>query len=176
MRSLLAKDPHPEANISTSVQLDQEIHQLSNSSGETEELVDTSSEKTPINSDVLQLVASFQKMRTEEQRLLELKQQILTRQHDLQDKLLKEMEKMKLTITNLTSEIPELQNKTKKLGEALGIDSYTKDQVPKTNPPKETLPECVGLLKCPKPEKCDSHESCLKSYVAAEIRNEIPKL
>ena len=119
-------------------------------------------------------------MRAEEQRLVELKQQILIKQQDLQNILVKEMEKMKAKIANLSSEIPDLQNKTQKLGEALSIDNSSKDLLPKMNSPTlskedEALPECVGLINCAKPEKCQNYDSCLKNYVAAEIRNEVSK-
>jgi hypothetical protein len=91
------------------------------------------------------------------------------------------MEKMKTTIANLSSEIPELQNKTQKLGEALGVNNSNQDLLPKTNSQTpitkgiETLPDCVGLINCSKPEKCQNYDSCLKNYVAAEIRNEVSK-
>jgi hypothetical protein len=78
-------------------------------------------EKLSSDSDVSELLTSFQKMRLEEQRLLETKQQLLSKQNDLRNKLLKEIEKTKEAIANLTSELPDLQNKTKLLGEALDI-------------------------------------------------------
>jgi hypothetical protein len=82
------------------------------------------SEELPNTPDILDLVESFQKVRTEEQRLLEIKQQILAKQHDLQNKIVKEIEKKKATIANLTSEIPDLQNRIKNLRQALGVDIY----------------------------------------------------
>jgi len=82
----------------------------------------------------------------------------------------------------LASEIPELENKTQKLGDALGMDNFNEDLLPKMDSPlpvtkeDEALPDCVGLINCSKPEKCLNYDSCLKNYVAAEIRNEIPRL
>ena len=89
---------------------------------------------------------------------------------------------MKATIANLTVEIPELENKTHKIGEALGINNYNEDATPKTNssPPNtkgdEALPDCVGLVNCSKPEKCDNYDSCIRNYVVAEMRNEVLRL
>ncbi len=80
-------------------------------------------EKLSSESDVSELLASLQKMRLEEQRLLETKQQLLSKQNDLRNKLLREIEKTKNAIANLTSELPDLQNKTKLLGEALNISA-----------------------------------------------------
>ena len=81
-------------------------------------------EKLSSDSDVSELLASFQKMRLEEQRLLETKQQLLSKQNDLRNKLLREIEKTKIAIANLTSELPDIQNKTKLLGEALDIHAF----------------------------------------------------
>jgi len=186
MVSLLAKDKsqniHREANKITSIPSEQENTQKLKSPTEITQVDYLDAAKTVNNSDILQLLDSFQKMRAEEQRLVELKQQILTKQHDLEDTLVKEMEKMKATIANLTSEIPDLEKKTQKLGEALGIDNSSEDQSPKMNSPTpttkggENLPDCVGLINCSKPEKCNNYDSCIKNYVAAEIRNEVPRL
>ena len=90
----------------------------------TEQIDNLQFDKLPNNSDVLELLNSFQEMRAEEQRLLEIKQQLLAQQHGLQNKLIKEIEKKKATIADLTSEIPDLQKKTKQLGDALGIEIY----------------------------------------------------
>jgi predicted ribosome quality control (RQC) complex YloA/Tae2 family protein len=184
MRGLLVKDLRSdsdlEANITTSTPSGQENAQKLKSPGEAKQLDYLQGVKKMDNSDILQLLESFQKMRAEEQRLVELKQKILAKQYDLQNALAKEMEKMKAKIANLASEIPELENKTHKLGEALGMDNYSEDQLPKMDSPspitKEVLPDCVGLINCAKPEKCLNYDSCLKNYVAAEIRNEIPRL
>ena len=110
--------------VVTKIQNKSEDDQLQYNSGEDEQENDLQLDNLRNNSDTLELLTSFQKMKSEEQRLLELKQQILSKQRDLQNKLEKEIEKMKATISNLTSEIPDLQNKTKQLGEALGIDSF----------------------------------------------------
>jgi len=81
----------------------------------------------------------------------------------------------------LKSEIANLENRTKQLGEALGIDIYKKTQL-KINPPmpvdtkvEQILHECIGLLKCQKPEICGSYDACLKKYMNAEMRNEVLK-
>jgi len=135
VRSLLIKDPHPnsdrEANKVASIPSEQENTQKLKSPEEAKQLDDLHVAETTNNSDILQLLESFQKMRAEEQRLVELKQQILIKQQDLQNTLIKEMEKMKAKIANLASEIPDLQNKTQKLGEALSIDNSSEDLLPR---------------------------------------------
>jgi hypothetical protein len=70
------------------------------------------------------MLTSFQKMRTEEQELLEIKQGLLVTQQNLQSKLAKEMDKKKMAIDELKSEIPGIQNICKQLGQVLGVDIY----------------------------------------------------
>ncbi len=78
----------------------------------------------PLNTpDDLDLLASFQKMKREEEELLEQKQGLLTKAQGLQSKLTEEIEKKKTAIKDLKSEIPGLQNKCKELAQALGIPS-----------------------------------------------------
>ncbi len=127
------------------------------------------------------LLRSLQNMKTEEQDLIEQKQRLVAAQQNLQNKLFKEIEKRKAMVAHLRTEITDLENRTKQLGEALGIDIYKKTQL-ETNSPmhlvtkvEQALPECVGLLKCPKPEVCRSYDSCLKKYMNAEMRNEVLK-
>ena len=176
------QNPHKEANKTTPIPSNQENAQKPKSPEEAKQLDHPDVEKNMNNSDILQLLESYQKMKAEEQRLVEQKQQLLTKQQNLQEALVKEMEKKKATITNLTTEIPELQKKTQKLQEALGIDNGSEDQLLKMNSTMpvtkgdEALPDCVGLINCSKPEKCNRYDSCIKNYVAAEIRNEVPRL
>ena len=126
----------------------------------------------------LDLLTSLQKMKTEEQTLLEQKQQLEAEEQNLHNKLVQEIENKKTTLANLRLETANLHNKTNQLKEALGIEIYPKNQVPKINSQirietkvKQVL-ECDGLLSCPKPEKCGNYDSCLKKYMAAEMRNE----
>ena len=93
-------------------------------SEEIEHLIDSSSDKMPEDANLLDLLATFNKMKTEEQRLLGLKHQMLTQQNELQNTLIKEIEKKKAAIATLVSEIPDLQKENQKLGELLGIDIY----------------------------------------------------
>lgn len=130
----------------------------------------------------LDLLTSLQKMKSEEQALLEQKQRLVETEQILYNRLLKEIEKKKATIANLMSKITDLQNRTKQLGEALGIGIYNKTQVLKINSPiivetkvQQVLHECIGLLSCPKPEKCGIYDLCLKKYMTAEMRNEVLK-
>ena len=76
----------------------------------------------PNTPDVLDLLAAFQKMKIDEQELLKIKQVLLTTQQELQSKLEEEVNKKKMAIDELKSEIPDLQNKCRQLGQILGID------------------------------------------------------
>jgi len=67
-------------------------------------------------------------MKTEEQALLEQKQRLVATEQNLHNKLVKEIEGKKITIASLISEITDLQNRTKQLEEALGIEIYNKTQ------------------------------------------------
>ena len=78
-------------------------------------------EESIITPDVLDLLASFQKMRTEEQELLATKEDLLATKRDLQDKLVKEIDKKKIAIDVLKSEIQNLENTCEKMAQALGI-------------------------------------------------------
>ena len=68
----------------------------------------------------LDLLASLQKMKTEEQALLEQKQRLLSTEQNLHTKLVKEMDKKKTAINNLRSEIIDRINRCDKLSQALG--------------------------------------------------------
>jgi hypothetical protein len=83
--------------------------------------------ESPNSSNDLDLLVSLQKMKTEEQALLEQKQRLVATEQNLHNKLVKEMEKRKATIANLISEITDLQNRTKQIGEELGIDINNKN-------------------------------------------------
>ena len=68
----------------------------------------------------LDLLASLQKMKTEEQALLEQKQRLLATEQNLHSKLIKEMDKKKTAINSLRTEIIERINRCDKLSQALG--------------------------------------------------------
>lgn len=123
VRSLLVKEQHREENIVTSIPNEPESTEKPKSTGEAKQLSNLQPAKVTNNPDLTELLESYQNMKAEEHRLTEQKQQLLIKQHDFQSALVKEMEKMKATIANLNSEIPELENKTRKLGEALGKDT-----------------------------------------------------
>jgi hypothetical protein len=123
MRELLKKNPETQTDNTISIQSTQEIPQESELQKQIEQIdypENIDLQKAPIS----ELLESYQKMKAEEQRLLDIKQEIIAKQKDLQSELAKEIEKKKMAIANLISEIPSLQNKTQKLGEALGIDIY----------------------------------------------------
>ncbi len=159
--------------------LDQSVSQQLEGLTHSFPIIETRLYQAPRDLDVLELITSFQKLKLEEQRLLDIKQQLLSKQNDLQTRLLIEIEKTKVAITNLTSELPDLHNKTKLLEEAADFDIPSQTQELKADLSKKPAnqhlaklhPECAGLLKCIKPEACQSYHSCLNMYMAAEIRN-----
>jgi flagellar motor protein MotB len=119
------KDPILEINKITLVQNEQNKPQVSKTL-ETTAKVDIPQVEEGLSApDVLDLTASFQKMRTEEQELLETKQALLRTQQDLQSKLIKEMDKKKTAIDELKLEIPDIQKRCKRLGQLLGVDIYS---------------------------------------------------
>jgi predicted transcriptional regulator len=73
--------------------------------------------------DVSDLLASFQKMRAEEQELLETKEDLLAKERDLQSKLVKEIDKRKIAIDVLKSEVQNLENRCKEMSQILGSPS-----------------------------------------------------
>jgi hypothetical protein len=118
------KDPAPDTNKITSIQNEQNMPQGPNPSETTDNAGSPQVEESSDAPDVLDLLTSFQKMRREEQELLEIKQTLLERQQDLQSKLVKEIDKKKMVIDDLKSEIPAIQNRCKQLGQVLGVDIY----------------------------------------------------
>jgi hypothetical protein len=103
---------------------------ISNTSNQEAELPEKETEQTQqvpdstIDANTLELLESLQKVNAEEQKLLEIKQNLLQTQKTLQNSLVNEIDKKKKTIANLVSEIPTLQNKCEQIGQALGIDIY----------------------------------------------------
>jgi hypothetical protein len=67
----------------------------------------------------LDLVASLQKMKKEEQELLEQKQRLVATEQNLHGKLVKEMERKKIVINNVKIEILDRANRCKELSRAL---------------------------------------------------------
>jgi len=137
---IFKKDPDPETNKITSIQNEQKMLPEPKITKTTEQIAYPQFEEinfqqsqpiefpqfeeSPNASEVLDLLESLEIMRTEEQRLIELKKQILAKQHDLESKLIKKIETKKIAIANLISEIPSLQDRCKQLGQALGADIY----------------------------------------------------
>jgi hypothetical protein len=91
---------------------------------ETTGKVDSPQAGEPNAPEVLDLLASLQEMRTEEQDLLETKHGLLVTQQYLQSKLVKEIDKKKRAIDELTLEIFDIQNRCRQLGRVLGVDIY----------------------------------------------------
>lgn len=111
-----------EINETVSIQSQQEMPQEPKIL-QTNGILDSSKiEGPPVASNVLELLSSIQKMNREERRLLEARQYLLAKQQDLQGKLVEEISKKKMAIDVLRSEIPDLQDKIRQLGQVLGID------------------------------------------------------
>jgi hypothetical protein len=118
------KGPAPETIKITSAQNEQNMPQEPKIP-ETTGKVTPQVEEEPNAPDILELSASFQKMRTEEQELLETKQVLLKKEQDLQGKLVIEIARKKTAIDELKSEIPDIQNRCRQLGRVLGVDIYS---------------------------------------------------
>ena len=125
MLNAFKKDPILEINKITLVQNEQNKPQVSKTLETTAKVGIPRVEEGLSAPDVLDLTASFQKMRTEEQGLLETRQALLKTHQDLQSKLIKEMDKKKRVIDELKLEIPDIQKRCKRLGQLLGVDIYS---------------------------------------------------
>jgi len=79
--------------------------------------------KSPEAIDDLNLLASLQRIKTEEKELQEQKQKLQTKEKCLQSKLVEEIEKKKTDLDGLKSEISDIQGRCKELSQALGISS-----------------------------------------------------
>jgi predicted transcriptional regulator len=72
-------------------------------------------------STVSDLVATFQEIKVEEQKLTRQKQELIATEKELQTKVVQEIEKKKKAIENLKLDIVGLQNKCDELTQALSI-------------------------------------------------------
>lgn len=84
----------------------------------------SSAEKTPESpaiQTVYDLIASFQKIKQEEQNLTEQKQELMATEKDLKNRILIEIEKKKQAIQDLNTEISALQRRCNELTLALGL-------------------------------------------------------
>ena len=95
----------------------------------------------------LDLLVSLQKMKTEEQELFEQKQRLLTTEQNLHNKIVKEIDKKKMVITNLKSEITDLLNKCKELDQALGMPVIATEKVNQKNFPNKKIRSCEKAQK-----------------------------
>jgi hypothetical protein len=77
--------------------------------------------ESPNSINDLDLLTSLQKMKTEEQALLEQKQRLVATEQNLHNKLVKEIERKKTTIKNLKTEILDHINKCEELSQVLGV-------------------------------------------------------
>jgi predicted transcriptional regulator len=122
MIELFKKNPDPETEKTTLIQNMQEMPQEPKTLETADKVDSLQIEESPDASGVSELLKSLQEMNSEEQKLLEAKQHLLTTQQDLQGKLVEEISKKKMAIDVLRSEIPDLQDKIRQLGQVLGID------------------------------------------------------
>jgi hypothetical protein len=116
------KEPDLESSKVTSIPKVKAIPQKPETSSTTDQSqqIDYPQFKEPSNSiNDLDLVASLQKMKTEEQALLEQKQRLLATEQNLHTKLVKEMDKKKTNINALRTEIIDRINRCDKLSQAL---------------------------------------------------------
>ncbi len=116
MRDVSKKNTTQETAEITSI-INNEEFDLSEKTIENSQQFDDSTDDT----DSLDLLESLHKVNAEEQKLLEIKQNLLRTQKDLQNSLVNEIDKKKKTIANLTIEISTLQNTCGQLSRALGI-------------------------------------------------------
>ena len=123
MASLFKKDPASETIKITSIQNDQDMPPEPKKPETTGKADIPQIEEPPYALDISELSASFQKIRTEEQELLGIKQALLKTQQNLQRKLVDEIDKKKMAINELRSEIPDIQNRCKQLAQMLGEDT-----------------------------------------------------
>ena len=121
MHSVLKKVTVPKKNEMTSKENNQEVRKEPKVP-ETEDKIDVPQFAGSLCAGVgLDLLSSFQELSVEEQKLLEVKQSLLVAKQDLECKLVKEIDKKKLVIAGLISEIPVLQEKCKQLAQSLDI-------------------------------------------------------
>ena len=88
--------------------------------GKVEKDSDLESE-SPNSINDLDLLTSLQKMKTEEQALIEQKQRLVATEQNLHNKLVKEMERKKIAIKNLKTEILDHINRCEELSQVLGV-------------------------------------------------------
>jgi hypothetical protein len=117
MIDLFKKDLAQHDNIYAALQNAQTKNQEPKTIADKVEQPETAEQSNEI--DASELVASFQKIKTEEQTLLEIKQQLLATHLDLQCKLVKEIDKKKLNINSLKSEVHILETNCKVLSQAV---------------------------------------------------------
>jgi hypothetical protein len=104
----------------SSFEVNQEHESLQKPEG-TKQIDPLQFQDSPNSINDLDLLASLQKLKTEEQELLEQKQRLLATEQNLHSKLVKEIDKRKTAINNLKSEIPDLLNRCKELAQALEV-------------------------------------------------------
>ena len=72
---------------------------------------------------ISQMFSFLQKMKSEEQELIEQKQDLLKKQQELRSLLIQEIDKKKKTIQELKSEVSDLQKTCKEISQALEIST-----------------------------------------------------
>ena len=69
----------------------------------------------------LKVLMILEKIKSEEKELLKEKQELLAMEKDLQNKVVEEIQKKRLDLDDLKSEISDIQGRCKELSEALGV-------------------------------------------------------
>ena len=122
----LKKDPNAESNkkLSTSnVEKPSQKNEELQTTDQTQKLQRPQITKSPEAEDNLNLLASLQKIKTEEKELQEQRQKLQTKEKSLQSKVVEEIEKKRADLDGLKSEISDIQGRCKELSQALGVST-----------------------------------------------------
>lgn len=108
-----------EGKITCAMLNAQKIHQEPKMPQITQKTDQPQNSKRPKHIHIYSILEDFQKMILEEAALLGVKQYLSETQQDLQNKIIKEMDRKRIHIYSLRSEIDVLENNCKKLSEAV---------------------------------------------------------
>ena len=102
---------------------EQELIQVAN---ESPDQIETQSDYQSLNSlDVSELTTAYQKLKTEEQELIECKQDLLAMEQGLQNRLIQEICRKKKAIEDLQREVLALQNTCREIAQELDVQPIT---------------------------------------------------
>ncbi|HUK84809.1 MAG TPA: hypothetical protein VLU95_02995 [Candidatus Acidoferrum sp.] len=122
----LKKDQNAESNkkLSTSnVEKPSQKNEELQTTDQAQKLQRPQITKSPEAEDNLNLLASLQKIKSEEKELQEQRQRLQTKEKSLQGKVVEEIEKKRADLDDLKSEISDIQGRCKELSQALGVST-----------------------------------------------------